>query len=139
MEADIFLDTAYALALASATDQYHGRALQLAEELQKSSARLVTTQAVLLEIGNSLAKLRYRSSAVRLLSSLVQDPQIEIVWLTQELQQKSFQLFQSRIDKEWGLIDCMSFVVMQDRGIREALTSDVHFEQAGFQALLLRT
>ena len=42
------------------------------------------------------------------------------------------------VDKEWGLIDCVSFVVMEYRGITEALTSDAHFEQAGFQALLRR-
>ncbi|MFM5956954.1 MAG: PIN domain-containing protein, partial [Dolichospermum sp.] len=41
-----------------------------------------------------------------------------------------------REDKEWGLVDCISFIVMQDRGITDALTADTHFQQAGFRALL---
>ncbi len=139
MEAKVFLDTASALALSSAADEYHGRALQLAEQVRKSTSRLLTTQAILLEIGNSLAKRRFRTSAVRLLSTLAQDTSIEIVWLTPDLYHRSFRLFQSRLDKEWGLTDCISFVVMQDHGITEALTSDSHFEQAGFRALLRKS
>jgi predicted nucleic acid-binding protein len=46
------------------------------------------------------------------------------------------QLYRSRHDKEWSLTDCVSFVVMQDEGISDALTGDKHFEQAGFNALL---
>jgi uncharacterized protein len=42
----------------------------------------------------------------------------------------------SRRDKEWSLTDCISFVVMKERGLTEALTADHHFEQAGFKALL---
>jgi len=45
-------------------------------------------------------------------------------------------LFCSRADKSWSLTDCTSFVIMEDRGIRDALTGDRHFEQAGFRALL---
>jgi predicted nucleic acid-binding protein len=47
------------------------------------------------------------------------------------------QFYSQRLDKEWGLTDCVSFIVMQDRKITEALTTDEHFEQAGFRALLL--
>jgi predicted nucleic acid-binding protein len=45
-------------------------------------------------------------------------------------------LYASRFDKAWSLTDCISFVVMEQQGIREALTGDHHFEQAGFVALL---
>ena len=62
--------------------------------------------------------------------------QVECVPLTDELYQQAFELFRSRPDKDWGLIDCVSFVVMRQRGLTEALTTDEHFEQAGFQALL---
>ena len=61
---------------------------------------------------------------------------VEIVPTSEELYQRAFQLYQSRADKEWGLTDCVSFVVMQDRGLSDALTTDKHFEQAGFRALL---
>ena len=101
-----------------------------------SYLRLVTTQAILLEIGNALSKQKYRSAAIQLLESLEADPNIEIVPLTNELYNAAFQLFKSRQDKEWGLVDCISFLVMQNRAITEALTADDHFNQAGFRALL---
>jgi len=138
VRADVFLDAAYAIALAAPSDQLHARALALAEQLEADRTRLVTTQAVLLEIGNALSKRRYRAAAVDLLSSLEADPAVEVVALTPELYAEAFDLYRDRSDKEWGLIDCLSFVVMTARGISEALTADEHFEQAGFRALLCR-
>jgi predicted nucleic acid-binding protein len=79
---------------------------------------------------------RYRAAAVELWSSLEDDPSVEVVTLSPELYTQAFSLFRARSDKEWGLIDCVSFVVMEARGITEALASDEHFEQAGFKALL---
>ncbi len=57
---EIFLDTSFAIALSAITDQSHTRAVDLANQLENSGTRLVTTQAILLEIGNALAKQRYR-------------------------------------------------------------------------------
>ncbi len=136
MPAEVFLDAAYAIALAAPSDQLHPRAVALAERLEGGRTPMVTTQAVLLEIGNALSKRRYRSAAVELLSALVADPSIEVVPLSSELYAEAFDLYRGRSDKEWGLIDCASFVVMKARGITEALTADEHFEQAGFRALL---
>jgi predicted nucleic acid-binding protein len=133
---EVFLDSAYAIALAAPSDQLHDRALMLAEQLETARIRLVTTQAILLEIGNALAKRRHRASAVLLLSALEKDPQVEVVAVTPQLYSKAFKLYRERPDKEWGIIDCMSFVIMEDRGISDALTADEHFEQAGFRALL---
>jgi predicted nucleic acid-binding protein len=136
VRAEVFLDAAYAIALAAPADQLHTRAIALAEILEANQTRLVTTQAVLLEIGNALSKRRYRVSGVQLLSSLEADPLVEIVALSSDLYAKAFTLYRERPDKEWGLIDCVSFIVMHTRDIAEALTADEHFEQAGFQALL---
>jgi predicted nucleic acid-binding protein len=133
----VFLDTAYAIALSSSRDVYHGRALQLAAQLRAEKTRLVTTRAILLEIGNALSKLRYRSAAIRLLIALETDPNVEIVPLTEQLYFRALQLYQEREDKEWGMTDCISFTVMGDKGMTEALTTDGHFHQAGLQALLL--
>ena len=136
MAAEVFLDAAYAIALAAPSDQLHAQAVALAERLEADRTCLVTTQAVLLEIGNALSKRRHRAAAVQLLSALEQDPSVEVVGLSPELYAKAFDLYRERPDKEWGLIDCVSFVVMESRGIAEALTADDHFEQAGFRALL---
>ena len=133
----MFLDAAYAIALASATDRYHERAERLAERISRAGTRLLTTRAVMLEIGNVLAKQRFRAAAVELLDALERDPAVEIVALSEELCREAFALYGVRSDKEWGLTDCVSFVVMRRRNIVAAPTADDHFRQAGFRSLLL--
>ena len=115
---EVFLDTSFAIALSVVTDQNHVRAVQIADQLETNKTRLVTTQAILLEIGNSLSKQKYRFAAIQLLESLEADPIIEVVRLTNELYDAAFTLFKSRKDKDWGLVDCVSFIVMQNRGIK---------------------
>lgn len=134
--AELFLDAAFAIALAAKDDRHHQQALGLADGIQRECQRLVTTRAVALEIGNALAKMRYRPASVALLNSLDLDPNIDVVPCSEDLYQRALTLYRARPDKEWGITDCLSFVVMEDRGIREALTTDEHFAQAGFVVLL---
>jgi len=137
MPSDVFfLDAVYSIALVSATDQHHRMAAEVAAELKAKPARLVTTRAVLVEIGNALAKPHLRAVGIELLKSFENDPRIEIVALDDALYRRGFELFHSRPDKAWSLTDCISFVVMRERGLSQALTFDQHFEQAGFTALL---
>ena len=135
--AEIFLDASYAIALASRTDQHHTRAVELATWLEAGRVPLLTTRAIILEIGNSLAKQRHRSAAVSLLEAIEQDPRIEVVPLSEDLYVRAAALYKRHTDKEWGLTDCVSFVLMRERGLQEALTADDDFRQAGFRALLL--
>jgi uncharacterized protein len=120
---EVFLDTSFAIALSSVTDQNHERAVELAHQIETTRTRLVTKQ-------------KYRTAAIQLLESLETDPSVEVVLLANSLYKLGFNLFKQREDKEWGLVDCISFIVMQDRGITDALTADNHFQQAGFRALL---
>jgi hypothetical protein len=133
----VFLDTSYVIALCSYRDKYHHIALRMAEEIEKKSIHLITTQGILLEIGNALARQNTRNAAVELLESIENDPLIEIIPLTDTLYKKGLSLFRERMDKEWGLTDCISFITMKEHSIKEALTTDDHFHQAGFKALLL--
>ena len=132
-----FLDAAYAIALSAVSDQYHKKAEILAKQIETDAIQMITTRAVILEIGNALAKLRYRAAAIELLDSLEEDPNVKIIALSEELFNRAMELYRQRPDKEWGLTDCVAFVVMQDYGITEALTTDEHFKQAGFRALLI--
>jgi predicted nucleic acid-binding protein len=136
MSNEFFLDTSYIIALSVESDEHHQRAEELAEQLLTSQTPMVTTRAVLLEIGNALSKQRYRKAAGELLDALEHDPQVEIVSITEDLYECALALFGSRMDKEWGLIDCLSFIAMQQRGLTDALTTDEHFAQAGFRVLL---
>jgi len=135
---EVFLDTSYAIALAARSDLLHSQAVSLARELETRRTRIVTTQAILLEIGNALSKKRYRTAAAHLISSLLTDPIVTVLPLTQELFTEAFELYRNRPDKDWGLVDCTSFATMTSLDIGEALTADEHFIQAAFQALLLQ-
>lgn len=136
VKSKVFLDTAYAISLSSEQDDLHELALRIADDLENEYTVIVTTQAILLEIGNALSKQRFRRSAVTLLQALETDPSVEIVPFSQELYDRAFALFRERPDKDWGLIDCVSFIVMQEHGITQALTTDDHYRQAGFQVLM---
>ena len=116
MKTEVFLDTAYAIALSSPNDLFHQRAVHLADEIGAAGTRLVTTWAVMLEIGNALSKRRYRHAGVKLLDALEADPRVAIVPLSEQLYARARQLFRERPDKEWGLTGCVSFIVMQGQG-----------------------
>lgn len=134
--AEVFLDTAYAVALSVPTDGFHERARRLANHIKPTGMRLVTTRAVLVEIGDAFSKQRYRAAAVQMLDALEADPHVEIIAPSTQLYEQASQLYRARPDKEWGMTDCLSFIVMEERGSIAALTADEHFQQAGFRALL---
>ncbi len=133
MSNKIFVDTLYLVALINARDSYHARASELVDVFSRSS--LVTTDAVLLEVGNTLAR-NFKSEAVEVIETLLAGNDTEVVRLTPELWAQSFALYRSHLDKKWGLVDCISFTAMRNRGIAAALTFDQHFVQAGFTALM---
>jgi hypothetical protein len=136
MRTEVFLDTSYAIALSAPSDKLHRSAIYLAELIEAEGTSLVTTQAVMLDIGNALSKQLYRPAASALLNSLEADPKVEIVPVSPQLYARAFELYCERPETEWRLIECVSFVVMQTCGITEALTANDHFQQAGFRALL---
>lgn len=136
MKAEVFLDSNYPIALANRRDQLHDRARSLAVLVDSANVRVITTRAILFEIGSHFADRNGRSLGVQTLTALHSDPSVEIVEISATIYGSAFALYASRPDKDWSLVDCASFVVMQERGITDALTQDDHFTQAGFVALL---
>ena len=133
----IFLDTAYVNALVNTRDQWHDAAVQWQRKLSTDKRRLVTTEFVLVEIADGLAAVRFRVQAVQVIATLQASPLVEIIPASSRLFTAALELYRNRGDKDWGLTDCASFVVMSERGLLEALTTDDHFRQAGFRILLL--
>ncbi len=134
MSTPIFIDTGYILALANTADQYHQQARNAALVVQPP---FVTTEAVLVEIGNSFSKVRWRNLGIDTIHDLRSDPDIEIVPVDSGLFDRGMTLYSSHTDKEWGVTDCISIVVMQEHNLTHALTTDRDFEQAGFQNAML--
>ena len=128
----VFADTFYFLALLNRDDPAHQRALAAA----RSAAQIVTTEFILLELGNACAKAADHADFLSLVAGLRASPRVHTVPLGTELLDAGLALLRQRPDKDWSLTDCISFVVMERNGLHEALTGDHHFEQAGFHPLL---
>lgn len=130
-----FADSSYFYALAMPQDGYHQAAVEFARRWQHP---IVTTEYVLIEVANSLRLPRTRALFRTLLHSLSAAPDVEIVPSMADWTARGIRLYLDRLDKGWALTDCISFAVMEERSLLEALTSDHHFEQAGFVAMLRR-
>jgi len=128
----VFADTFFYLALLDQRDPAHAAALAQS----KVARNIVTTEFVLLELGNACARAEDHADFLSLLAGIRATPRTRIISLDSRLLQRGLDLFADRPDKNWSVTDCVSFVVMADEGIAEALTADGHFEQAGFKALL---
>ena len=129
----VFADTFYFLALLNPRDAAHARAVAATRKLQ---GQLITTAWVLTEFADAMSAPPNRSEFISTLDDLRKNPDVQVVPANDALFDEGVQLFANRLDKEWSLTDCISFVVMEQNGLTEALTGDHHFEQAGFVALL---
>jgi uncharacterized protein len=125
----LFVDTSFVIALINERDQYHDQAEALSYKFENS--QLMTTGAVLLEIGNALAK-DFRGDAVRVIRVLRHSKRVEVAEVDETLSEKGLAVYEKYSDKTWGLVDCISFVVMWEAGVTEVLTFDEDFGQAGF-------
>lgn len=134
----VFADSSFLIALLAAEDEWHARALGWQRWVQHQQVRIVTTEAVLWEWLNQLSHPGIRTAAHQAYLRVHADPEIEIMAYDQELIARAVELYGSRQDKSWSLTGCLSFSVMDAKSIAQALTSDHHFEQAGFEALLQR-
>ena len=132
-----FIDTSFIYAFISPRDQWHDKAVEWQQRVIAEDRSLITTEFVLIEIADGLSAIHYRQAALDTIRILQKNPLIAIVPASSDLFQQALTLYEQRTDKNWGLTDCASFVVMTRHHISDALTADEHFRQAGFKALLL--
>ena len=134
---EVFVDTSGWAAAFVDTEKHHRKAAQYIKQWQQELRRLVTTNYVVNELVSLLTSRKTpRPIILQHLTILYSDPLLEIVHIDKTTDEKGRQLLRERVDKQWTLVDAVSFVVMQERGITEVLTEDKHFEQAGFIRLL---
>ena len=128
----IFLDTGYLIALESSDDQYHKKALQHWIELLRHQPLLVTTSYIFDKVTTFFNSRNWHSKAVDIGTTLLESPSIEFIHVNEMLFGAGWQIFQQHSDKRYSFTDCISFALMERDKIREVLSFDGHFEQAGF-------
>lgn len=134
---DRFVDTSGWACLVDPAEPYHARTTALVDEVWQARRRLVTTTYVLAELTGLFLRLRVpRTRQIAFLDDLRSDPSVVVVTVEPTFYDDAWQLWRSRPDKDWTLVDCASFAVMRGRGLTDAVTTDHHFEQAGFVRLL---
>lgn len=128
-----FADTFYYLALLNPEDEAHEAALAATADRK---GKLVTTQWVLTEVGDAFATPAYRQRFIQLVQMVEADPDTIVISASDEIFRDGVKLFSERPDKTWPLTDCISILVMERYNIKQVLTGDRHFVQAGFKLLL---
>ena len=131
-----FLDTCGLVAKTNAKEQRHAAATRIWAALTLADEPLITTSLILFEIGDTLSRVGFRRGAAAIRAGLLASRRVEIVQITPDHERLAWEMFEQFRDKDWGLTDCVSFVIMEEREIQDAFTADRHFAQAGFTPLL---
>ncbi len=131
---EVFADSFYYIALLNPADQFHAMAVEATKTLVQ---RCATTGWVLMEVADALSAPAVRQRTYQFLQHITVDPNTTIIANFDPWLPRGLKLYGERHDKSWSLTDCISFEVMSERGISDALTGDQHFVQAGFRTLLI--
>ncbi len=132
----IYVDTSALIAFVRKRDDFHKRAIHIYKDRLDSGYHFITTDAVILEIGNAFSTASRKPFALSIFQLIQQSPHWQCHPVDESLLEKSQHLFSQRMDKDWSLTDCMGIVVANEHQIQDIFTADSHFEQAGFTILL---
>ena len=130
----LFLDTVFIQAVLNKRDQYHHQAKAFLPRVRAARSVWIT-EAILVEVGNALGAVN-RPGTVQFIQQCYETANLQVVTVDTSLLTRALQLYSERPDKTWGLTDCISFTVMWEKSLTDAVTADLHFVQAGFRALL---
>jgi predicted nucleic acid-binding protein len=132
----VFVDTSAFIALGNRRDAFYRQAQEIRRRLVESQRTFVTTHLIIVELCSAFSPVKFRSTAVVMVDSIMQSDKWESIEVNRKLMERGFERFKQMTDKEWSLVDCISMIVAEDYGVLDVFTNDHHFEQAGFQILL---
>jgi predicted nucleic acid-binding protein len=132
----VFLDTSGWITLLNASDPLHAQAWDVWRGVVTGARPVVLTDLVVAETGNGLARTRLRAHFVAAVELIYESRTTELIHTGSDELRDALSLYVARPHKAWGLVDCVSFRLTEQRGIPDAFTTDRHFEQAGFRCLL---
>ncbi|MBI3466335.1 MAG: type II toxin-antitoxin system VapC family toxin [Planctomycetes bacterium] len=136
MSRELFVDTSGFFALLVRRDSKHQAARRILRRSRDELRRLVTTDYVLDETATLLKSRGEGRLADDLFNRVFQSAACRVEWTDEERFAKLRPFFLKHLDQAWSFTDCLSFWIMKEFGLKDALTTDAHFEQAGFVALL---
>jgi len=128
----LFLDSGFLIALNAADDQYHHRAVDHWRLIGRTTP-LLTTTYIVDEVVTFFNNRGRHAKAVAIGNLLITSGWVDLLHVDGNLFRAGWEYLIKHADKKYSLTDCISFVVMQERGLKEALTFDAHFQQAGFR------
>lgn len=131
----VFLDTGYLIALEASDDENHRAAERHWKTFRRKLPPLVTTSLVLAETATFFNSRGQHAKAVEVGNMLLESPSVMLVQVGESLLHRGWEYFEQHADKSYSLTDCVSFVLMRERGFNRALAFDKHFVQAGFTKL----
>jgi predicted nucleic acid-binding protein len=129
----MLLDTSGLLCLHHRAEPFHDEARKA---YQSTRVRLTHSYVLAELVVLAQARRIHRLESLTFVADLVDNPDIEVVWVNETLHRQALNLLLARLDKTYSLCDAVSFLLMHQRQVREAHTTDKHFEQEGFQRLL---
>lgn len=132
MSVRVFLDTGALYALADRSDDDHSCVKEI---WQRRDISFITHDLILTESVSLITKRLSKSAAVQIIGAVMDSSRIHVVPASAELLRRSWQRFLRFADKDWDWIDCTSFEVMDMLSLKDALSLDHHFEQAGYRLL----
>jgi predicted nucleic acid-binding protein len=133
---DVFVDTSGLYALVDKNDGHHATARQVVEKLVRAGRKLILTDYVIAETVNLAVARRGTHVGLRVLDLIEQSVGIRIEWVETSRFDRTKAFVRKHADHLYSFTDCSSFVVMRDLRLRQALTTDGHFPEAGYEALL---
>ena len=129
----MFLDTSGLYSFFNARDARHSDAVGLF----RGAGRRVTHSYVLAElVALANARSLNRAATLSFVEEITDNPHVQTHWVDESRHRAAFALLKAQPDKAYSLCDAASFLLMRELGLSEALTTDHHFEQAGFTRLL---
>jgi predicted nucleic acid-binding protein len=129
----MLLDTSGLFCYHHKDEAEHDDAMTLFEA---AGAKLSHSYVIAEFVALAYARKLPRPPSLKFIEALLAHPEVEVVWVDETLNRAALSLLESRLDKGYSLCDAVSFVLMRERGVTDALTTDHHFEQEGFNKLL---
>lgn len=137
MNKTVFVDTSGFYALLVRSDSKHQKAADILRQASKDKRHFVTSDYILDETATLFQSRGLAHLVPHVFDSVFTSKACLVAWMDQERFLKTREFFVKHADQLWSFTDCASFIIMKEMKLSLALTTDRHFQKAGFTPVLL--